>query len=187
MASALSFCPWRASTCVSVRVTDSQGGVERGRRLQPSVRDWDALSSPVCTGALLFQSRRIEGFSESPDNLAAALKVIHAQVSVLIAWVCIRRSGRSHCPASSLKASVVFVPLHVVGRWFTVTLAVTTADCCRFLSFFFFRIAEIEKQFLRSHHKNLLTCQTLVHTCKRGGCRSLGEGRCQPTVLLNSC
>lgn len=118
MSSALSFCPQRALTCVSVRVTDRQtdrqpGGVETGRWFQPSVRDWDAPSSPE--GALLFQSRRIEGFSESPDNLAAAAsKDVHAQVSVLIAWVCIHHSWERKLQeislsSSLLKAGVVFV------------------------------------------------------------------------------
>lgn len=171
MSSALSFCPRRPLTCVSVRVTDRQMGGCRERatalceRFQPSVRDWDAPSSPVCAeGALLFQSRRIEGFSESPDNLAAAaLKDVHAQVSVLIAWVCIHHSrerrlweislshlftegccGFCHPPPPNPILSCHFcLRLHVVGQWFTVTLAVITTDCCfLFFLFFFFRIAQ---------------------------------------------
>lgn len=131
MSSALSSCPRRALTCVSVRVTDRQ----------------TATSSPVCTErALLFQSRRTERFSESRTTFCCRLEGRpRTSISPYRLGLYPSLTGeRSRCPFFTEGWCGCTPPpipycllLHVVGQWFTVTLAVITADRCCLISFFF--------------------------------------------------
>lgn len=150
----------------------------------------------------MFQSRRMEGSSESGQPCCCRLEG-RSRTSIspyrlrLYPWL----------PEISLSrlfpegwCGFCLVPPQILV---CVVAFLSPAACCRarvrcnvgsrhnqlllFDFFFFFRMAEIEQRFLCSHHKNFLACQTLVHTRKRGGCRSLGEGRRQPSVLINSC